>query len=76
MSHEDIIQQLTKQLDIAMIKRPSDNAVDVIQEALDLVYPSRREVPYTYLNQETKTETWAVTNTDIIKALERFNEVY
>ena len=76
MTHEEIIQQLTKQLSVAMDKRPSDNAINVIHEALDLVYPSRREVLYTHLNQEIMIEKWDVSNGDIIKALERFNQIY
>lgn len=76
MNHEEIIQQLTKQLSVAMDKRPSDNAINVIHEALDLVYPSRKKVLYTHLNHETTIENWDVSNSDIIKALERFNQTY
>ena len=59
-----------------MIKRPSDNAVEVIHEALDLTYPSRREVSYTHHNHKITIEKWDVSNSDIINALERFNQTY
>jgi hypothetical protein len=76
MNHDKIVKQLSEQLIVAMMKRPSNTILETINESLELVYPTRKEIPYPYTDEKCCYEKWNLTNNDIIKALKRFNEVY
>lgn len=60
-----------KQIEIAMLKQPSLNIIEIIDEAMDYTYPSSKKV----IRHEFKRDcAWKYTNADILKALIKYNE--
>ena len=63
-------RELTRELETAMGFNPGRSILDIINDALDLKYPTRKNYTYSDCNEE-----WVPTNYDIHQALVTYNKV-
>jgi hypothetical protein len=68
-----MIEQICDELKIAALADNSSNIIDIIDRALVLAFPTRKELVNGFLSDNGYNEKWKVTNTDILHALKVLN---